>query len=145
MRKRLTTAARCAIKMRSAELDAKRGTELLRQDLRNGPLHCFGIHSYCSTDYCKIVCNSNTTTATNASISTSTQSEESTLEDREKEPASVIASQEKQFCRDAIDEETEAVHSVAPELPANVDPQLVWDIQHLVGRLISKADKLIGK
>ena len=114
MRKRLTTAARCAIKMRSAESDAKRGTELLRQDLRNGPLHCFGIHSYCSTDYCKIVCNSNTTTTTNASISTSTQSEESTLEDREKEPASVIASQEEQFWRDAIDEEEiEAVRSVA--------------------------------
>ena len=146
MRKHLTTAARCAIKMRSAESDAKRGTQLLRQDLRNGPLHCFGIHSYCSTDYCKIVRNSNTTTATNAYISTSTQSVESTLEDREKEPASVIASQEEQFWRDAIDEEEiEAVRSVAPELSANVDPQLVWDIQHLVGRLISKADKLIGK
>ncbi len=37
MRKRLTTAARCAIKMRSAESDTKRATELLRQDLSNGP------------------------------------------------------------------------------------------------------------
>ena len=113
--------------------------------MRNGPLHCFGIHSYCSTDYCKVVRNSSTTTDTNASISTSTQLEESTLEGREEEPTSVIASQEEQFWRDAIDEEIEAVRSVAPELPANVDPQLVWDIQCLVGRLIAKADKLIGK
>ncbi len=62
MRKRLTTAARCAINLRSAESDANRATELLRQDLRNGPLHCFGIHSYCSTDYCKVVRSSSTTT-----------------------------------------------------------------------------------
>ena len=51
MRKKLATAARCAIKMRSGEKDTKRAVELLRQDLRNGPLHCFGIHSNCSTDY----------------------------------------------------------------------------------------------
>lgn len=51
MRKQLTTAARCAIKMRSAEPDKKRATELLREDLRNGPLHCFGNHANCKTDY----------------------------------------------------------------------------------------------
>ena len=57
MRKRLTTAARCAIKMRSIESDAKRATELLHQDLINGPRHCFGMHSDCSTDYYKVVCS----------------------------------------------------------------------------------------
>ena len=54
MQKRLTTAARCAIKMQSTGSDVKRATELLQQDLRNGPLHCSGVHTNCSTDYCKV-------------------------------------------------------------------------------------------
>ena len=39
--------------MCSAEADAKQATELLQQDLYNGPAHCFGIHTSCITDYCK--------------------------------------------------------------------------------------------
>ena len=54
MQKCLTTAARCAIKMQSTGSDVKRATELLQQDLRNGPLHCSGVHTSCSTDYCKV-------------------------------------------------------------------------------------------
>ena len=53
MRKRLTSAARCAIKMRSKEVDRRKGVKLLEQDLRNGPYHCFGIHDRCSSDFCK--------------------------------------------------------------------------------------------
>ena len=54
MRNRLTTAAHCAIKMRSTESDA---TWLLHYDLINSPRHCFGMHSDCSTDYCKDECS----------------------------------------------------------------------------------------
>ena len=52
MRKRLTSAARCAIKMRSKEVDRKKAVKLLEHDLRNGPYHCFGIHDQCSSDFC---------------------------------------------------------------------------------------------
>ena len=48
MRKKLTSAARCAIKMRSKENDRRKGVKLLEKDLRNGPYHCFGIHSGCT-------------------------------------------------------------------------------------------------
>ena len=58
MQKRLTTAARCAIKMQSTGSDVKRATKLLQQDLRNGPLHCSGVHTNCSTDCCKVTCSS---------------------------------------------------------------------------------------
>ena len=54
MHKRLTSAARCAIKMRSQEPDTRKPVKLLEQDLVNGPLHCFGLHSRCSTDFCKV-------------------------------------------------------------------------------------------
>ncbi len=52
MRRRLVSAARCAIKMRSKEPDRKNGVKLLKKDLQNGPNHCFGNHQRCSPDFC---------------------------------------------------------------------------------------------
>lgn len=52
MRCRLTSAARCAIKMRSKEPDKKKAVKLLQHDLQNGPYHCFGQHQRCSSDFC---------------------------------------------------------------------------------------------
>ena len=140
MRKCLTTAARCAIKMRSIESDAKRATELLKKDLINAPRHCFGIHSECSTDYCKAVHSAQApATSGTAEVSTSGTAEEP-------ECLGMIVSQEGQFWLDATDEgELEAVHSVAPQLPTNVDPELIRDVQRIVGRLVAKADKLLGE
>ena len=43
MRKRLVSAARCAIRMRSKEKNRVQALALLRKDLINGPRHCFGI------------------------------------------------------------------------------------------------------
>ena len=58
----------------------------------------------------------------------------------------LLAAQEEQFWNDALQEdELEAVRSVSPQLPANVDPEMVWDIQRLIGRLIAQADKLLGE
>ncbi len=52
MRKRLTSAARCAIKMRSKETNRSQALQSLERDLINGPYHCFGHHSRCSPDFC---------------------------------------------------------------------------------------------
>ena len=47
---------------------------------------------------------------------------------------------------DALNEEKfDAVRSIAPQPPATVDPGMMVDIQRLVGRLIAKADKLLGE
>ena len=54
MRKKLTSAARCAIKMRSKDADQCKAVRLLEQDLINGPCHCFGYHQNCSLDFCKV-------------------------------------------------------------------------------------------
>ena len=53
MCKRLTKAARCVIKMRSMESDKSTVIQKLQHDLHNSPLHCFGMHDTCSTDFCK--------------------------------------------------------------------------------------------
>ena len=52
MRKRLVSAARCAIRMRSKDPNRKKAVKLLERDLLNGPRHCFGIHDGCSSDFC---------------------------------------------------------------------------------------------
>ena len=52
MRQKLESSARCAIRMRSKETDRHKAITLLRQDLINGPLHCFGHHESCSADFC---------------------------------------------------------------------------------------------
>ena len=52
MRQRLTSAARCAIKMRSEEENRANAIQKLQADLKNGPFHCFGIHDQCSPDFC---------------------------------------------------------------------------------------------
>ena len=52
MRRRLTSAARCAIKMRSQEADTRQAVKSLERDLINGPRHCFGYHDNCSPDFC---------------------------------------------------------------------------------------------
>ena len=52
MRRRLTSSARCAIKMRSKERDTRQALKSLERDLINGPLHCFGHHQNCSPVFC---------------------------------------------------------------------------------------------
>ncbi len=47
------SSARAAIRMRSQESYVKMALAALKHDLQNGPLHCFGMHQYCSTDFCK--------------------------------------------------------------------------------------------
>ena len=54
MRKRLVSSARCAIKIRSKEPDRQKALKLLKEDILNGPRHCFGLHQFCSADFCTI-------------------------------------------------------------------------------------------
>ena len=99
MQKCLTTAARCAIKMRSTGSDVKQATELLQQHLRNGPLHCSGVHTNCSTDYCKVTRNSQIPDTTDILIPehASSRGEDSTSGTDEDGSISTIAAQEEQF------------------------------------------------
>ena len=55
MQKRLTSSARCAIKMRSQERNKIKGLALIQRDLIHGPYHCFDHHSNCSPDVCQAV------------------------------------------------------------------------------------------
>ena len=49
---KLTSAARCAIKLRSKEPNMDKAVKLLEHDLQNGHKDCFGRHERCSPDFC---------------------------------------------------------------------------------------------
>ena len=58
--KRLASAVRCAIIMRSKEfsekkLDKSQTAKALQDDILNSTLHCFGSHHKCKPEYCKTV------------------------------------------------------------------------------------------
>ena len=86
MRKRLTSAACCAIKMRSQEPDRNVVARLLERDLLNGPFHCFGYHDKCSPDFCSTAHQNQLRTdssrlSTNPSSNPSTSSNTTAAED----------------------------------------------------------------
>ena len=82
MRKRLVSAARCAIRMRSKEPDRKKAVQLLGRDLLNGPSHCFGIHDGCSSDFCSVAKQQETqlSSAPSSSEDTADSSDEDSLD-----------------------------------------------------------------
>ena len=69
MRQKLVSAARCAIRMRSKETDTREAVVKLNKDLLNGPAHCFGIHTYCSTDFCSVAQQSMQQSAMSSNVS----------------------------------------------------------------------------
>ena len=155
MRKRLTRAARCAIIMRSKETNQQQAIANLRKDLLNGPLHCFGFHSKCSTDFCKIVQRSTCASSSTALLQSAenTSANDSTLL-RHTPPADVASSsatpeqtadfddvdeamlEQAEFWNDATDEENlDEVRDVAHSSLADLDEGMICDIQRVVSTL----------
>ena len=140
MRKQLTKAARCAIKMRSALTDKKEAAKLLRQDLRNGPYHCFGDHSHCSTDYCRVTESSEQAMTGRMPPTDNAASDESGMST----DVQRIADQEQRLWEDALNEENLDDVRLIPPSSLPIDTEIMCDIQRLVGRLIAKAEQLLG-
>ena len=113
MRKKLTKAARCAIKMRSKEENRNLAIKKLQQDIHNSPLHCFGQHQACSPDYCKIAKSKLTSENTTADPS----SDSSLIPDDIQSDLDVddtisnIIDNEITFWQDATNNENECYHN----------------------------------
>ena len=139
MRKRLTKAARCAIKNRSAERDRKQAIQQLRRDLSNGPSHCFGIHDKCSADYCKV--KSGKGVLHHLDDQCTSDSEDVETDSTSFNVVVDIANQEITSWMDATDD---TGIEVLPQTTQSIDPQMLCDIQCIAGRLVAKAEYLIG-
>lgn len=145
MQKRLSKAARCAITMRSRDTDRKRAIQLLQHDLKNGPLHCFGIHTHCSTYFCKVAqSRAGDTAHSNDNTPPSPRSLQNQPSTGHTD-VDIIAHEQEQAWRDAVDDtDLEAIRFV-PASDCRVDERMICDVQALVGRLVAKAEQLLGK
>ena len=171
MRKRLTKAARYAIISRSSETNRHEAIIKLERDLLNGPLHCFGYHSKCSTDFCTTVkqlvhlsssSHSNTNSGVSSSISdtqmTNTFSEcsnsssssvdnsiHSDDDQDDLEDATMELQQERDDAADDTNlDEVRTVPAAATASPTTQEETMICDVQRLLARLIGKASQLLG-
>ena len=117
----------------STEPNKQKAIAQLRKDLDNGPLHCFGIHTNCSPDFCK----------TKQTPSESNVSGENTFDGvEESDDVGEIINQEYRAWRDATDDtEDNAITSS----PTDVDSRMICDIRELSSRLVAKAENLLGE
>ena len=173
MRKRLT--ARCAIKMRSMESDKKAVIQKLQHDLHNSPLHCFGIHDNCNTDFCKIVQQRASGSADSTVIldldsdlrpppptrsgtpafsstqptssATDTGSSSSTEDDSDSslQTILIVSQEQEEAWNDTLDETDFEGIRSTPRAQQKVDPMMLCDIQRIIGWLISKSEQLLGE
>ena len=90
------SSARCAIKMRSKEPDRQKALKLLKEDLLNGPRHCFGLHKLCSAEFCTIAKEQQATTS---SPSSEERSGESTADVDNDEDDDDLAGKETTTCK----------------------------------------------
>ena len=174
MRKQLTKAARSAIIMRSKENNRPEAINKLQKDLINGPLHCFGYHEKCSTDFCKTAkklhasdlkdtnlhatsnSSRNTTeTITNVTNNNNCHIPEVAIVDEDNtegildhnDNITEIISDLQEAWHDATDDSNlEEVRDIPAAPPhTHLNNSMICDIQRIASRLVAKAPQLIGK
>ena len=168
MRCRLTSAARCAIKMRSKEPDITKAVKLLERDLQNGPYHCFGHHDRCSPDFClaakeRVESSSSHNSADDSNDGRESGHSEGTSDLVGKFPVAMkenplphIIITKSYYADTTQDQEimweetladnpaTERDSRQGGETPTEIDPHMMHDIQVLVSRLVAKASQLVN-
>jgi hypothetical protein len=141
-RVRLTTAVRCAIKMRSTEANREEAIPKLRKDITNAVHHVFGTHTNCSPDFCKVkngelVQQSITSDQSMASESASDNHDHP----EEGEPMCEALSH---WLEGTKEHEMEEARGPSPVGIVRIQGDMLKDISILLTRLSDKAPRLIG-
>ena len=171
--KQLTKAARSAIIMCSKENNRPEAIKKLQKDLINVPLHCFGYHEKCSTDFCKTAKKLNTSDLTHTNLPATSHSNSNTEEtvtsaisdnnhcdipevaaaDEDNTEVTVdhndniieIISDLQEAWHDATDDSNlEEVRDIPAAPPHTpLDNSMICDIQRIASRLVAKAPQLM--
>ncbi len=130
-RVKISTGVRCAIKMRSKEIEKigkVKAVKKLQQDIKNSLYHVFGQHAKCSKDFCK-----------ERGTSDGGCNDDSELnEDDEDVFSELIDIWESITNEDELENSRTDCGTSDP-----LDKELVAHVSIILGRLVSKADKLI--
>ncbi|XP_021338853.1 uncharacterized protein LOC110440231 [Mizuhopecten yessoensis] len=150
MRVRLTTAVRCAIRLRSKDEDKIQAARQLEHDVRNSVHHVFGDHSHCS-DFCKSrspPTNTSTVHVSSKSAPTSTttcgtsSSEEGITEDID--TVCDLIDDQRNLWLDGTSEKDmdDSRYGVSDQFSLEAD--MLRDISVLLDRIASKSRRLLG-
>ena len=140
--KRLTTGARCAIKMHSKTGDVGQ----LRKDLRNGPSHVFNDHTNCSASFCKVAAGSSSSPdvdGDNGPMSTQTSPDEVETENSLTSTIDNICNSELALERQEYTIEDEARGGDNTVNRSEIPDDLFFKIQRAGDRIVSRAPALI--
>lgn len=138
IRVRLTTAIRCAIKMRTADektVGHHQATKLLQHDIKNAVRHVLGHHSECSTDFCK---------AKQKDTESTTSPPEPPADDTEEDYPDPLLQQQQFWTEGTSQEEMEASRLDRPGGPAPIHLEIIQAVHDILRPVVQKADRLIG-
>ena len=150
-RVRLVTAVRSAIRMRSKEAVDSNRVPKLRHDIMNSVHHIFGNHDNCSSEYCKVAQgqssqNSEPVTQTDRSGQhlvepLINQGDSPSVEPDS--PEETFNDQHQYWTEGSTEADMELVRGQSPVGKVVIDAQMLADINILLQRVASKADRLI--
>jgi len=127
---RLTTALRCAIKMRSKD----KNCQLLKHDIRNSVYHILGFHTKCS-NFCKQATHSTPDMA--ESLSADTTNATNSMD--------YLFQQQSDFWTMPSAKEMEEARSPCKnQVPLEDLTEIIRDVSVILGRVADKADRLMG-
>ena len=129
---RITSAVRCAIRMRSSEKDLQKACKSLEKDIKNSVYHIFGDHTNCSTDFCKAKPNQK-----NNDIEMDTEKETDELDDF------IIGDQIKFWTEGASIHEQEESRTGSYG-SCTLNPKILKDAGIILNRVAQKSARLIG-
>ena len=160
-RVRLVTAIRCAIKMRSTQVQSvgfQGAAQKLRHDILNAVRHVFGHHSGCSADFCKAQQGfasdaASTTTAQDTEEPCEAQlgpasdaASATTAEDTEEDSCDLMLEQQQlwQESTGQSAEELEAARLDRPGGPVDMHKDIIMAVNRLLQPMADKVDRLLG-
>ena len=134
---RLTTAVRCAIRMRSKEEDRPRAITQLGHDIKNSVHHIFGNHFNCSSDFCKV--KQGQVQPTSPSLETRSSSEQ----DDEIDSIDPMSENAAMWTEGTAEHDMEESRGPSPLGRIDVGSEVLKDVNKLLERLSSNASRLI--
>ena len=136
VRVRITSAVRCAIRMRSAEKDQKKAVKLLKKDIKNSVNHVFGDHTNCSLDFCK---KRDNTSKDEHETENKIENETSYIDNLDDD---IFQDQVKFWNEGASIREQEDSRKASNYSCSN--PKLIKDVSIILNRVAAKSDRLLG-
>ncbi|XP_050390274.1 uncharacterized protein LOC126809647 [Patella vulgata] len=139
VRVRLVSAVRCAIRMRSEDLDRQSAARKLAHDIQNSVFHVFGQHNNCS-EFCKRIQNDQQ----QPTLMSSTESQYHETE--ENEMVIQVLNNQHAFWTDgsSLLSQDQSRIAISGTTLTSIEKEIIDDVRPILQRVASKSSRLLG-